>query len=103
MTRLHRTGLVLAGAVMALLSLGGALPASASSVVREPPPGIIGTPAAHPVAPAVRTMVAGGMPGWQIVLIAIAASLVAAAAAVLADRARASRSRLSLTGTRHAH
>jgi hypothetical protein len=31
------------------------------------------------------------MPGWQITLIAVAASLLAATAAVLADRARASR------------
>jgi hypothetical protein len=31
------------------------------------------------------------MPGWQITLIAVAAALLAAAVAVLADRARASR------------
>jgi hypothetical protein len=34
---------------------------------------------------------AGGMPGWQITLIAIAAALAAATAAVFLDRARASR------------
>jgi hypothetical protein len=34
---------------------------------------------------------AGGMPGWQITLIAVAAALVAATAAVLLDRARAGR------------
>jgi hypothetical protein len=31
------------------------------------------------------------MPGWQITLIAVAAALLAAMVAVLADRARASR------------
>jgi hypothetical protein len=36
-------------------------------------------------------VVAGGMPGWQIALIAIGAAIVAAAAAVFLDRARAGR------------
>jgi hypothetical protein len=39
----------------------------------------------------VHTVVSGGMPGWQITLIAVAAALLAATVAVLADRARASR------------
>src|SRR5215813_10966560 len=50
------------------------------SGVRLPPPG--GSPAT-PVVPAVRTVVVGGMPGWQIALIAIAAALIAALAAAL--------------------
>jgi hypothetical protein len=33
----------------------------------------------------------GGTPGWQIVLIAVAAALLATVAAVLLDRARAAR------------
>jgi hypothetical protein len=33
----------------------------------------------------------GGMPGWQITLIALGAALVAATTAVLLDRARAAR------------
>ena len=41
--------------------------------------------------PAVHTVVTGGMPGWQITLIAVAAALLAATVAVLADRARAGR------------
>ena len=45
-------------------------------------------PARHDLVPAsVRTVVVGGMPGWQIALIAVAAALLAATAAVLADRA----------------
>jgi hypothetical protein len=39
----------------------------------------------------VRTVIVGGMPGWQIALIAVAAAVVAAAAAVLLDRDRAAR------------
>jgi len=34
---------------------------------------------------------AGGIPGWQITLIAVAAALAAATAAVVLDRARPSR------------
>jgi hypothetical protein len=43
----------------------------------------------------VHTIVAGGMPGWQITLIAAAAALLAAAAAVLLDRARSARRHLT--------
>jgi hypothetical protein len=35
-----------------------------------------------------RTVVVGGMPGWQIVLIAAGAAPLAAVLAILADRAR---------------
>ena len=40
----------------------------------------------QPVHVPVQTVVIGGMPGWQIALIAIGAGLFAAAAAVLLDR-----------------
>jgi hypothetical protein len=36
----------------------------------------------------VQTVIVGGMPGWQIALIAVAAAVVAAAVAVLLDRVR---------------
>ena len=39
----------------------------------------------------VHTVVVGGLPGWQIALIAVAATLVAATVAVLVNRARAAR------------
>ena len=95
MTGLHRACMVLAGLVVSLLSLAGTAPASASTITREPPPGGSGMAPAvsptHPLAPAVRTIVVGGMPGWQIALIAVAAALVAAIAAVLLDRARTAR------------
>jgi hypothetical protein len=38
--------------------------------------------------PPVQTVIVGGMPGWQIALIAAAAAIVAAAVAVLLDRVR---------------
>jgi hypothetical protein len=44
--------------------------------------------------PVIRTVVVGGMPGWQIAAIAIGAALVAAVAAVLLDRSRSVRRRL---------
>jgi hypothetical protein len=43
------------------------------------------------LAPAVHIVVAGGMPGWQISLIAVGSALLAATFAVLLDRARATR------------
>ena len=56
---------------------------------------------AHPLPPAdcctsgtatgVTLITGGGMPGWQITLIAIGAALLAATVAVLLDRARAAR------------
>jgi hypothetical protein len=49
-------------------------------------------------APAVtRTVVVGGIPGWQIALIVIGTALVAAAAAVLLDRTWAARRRPDTT------
>jgi hypothetical protein len=94
MIRLHRAGLVLAGIAVALLNVAVTLPASASSVHILPPPDGPGSLPADPVDPVVRTIVVGGTPGWQIALIAIAASLLAATAAVLAYRAWTVRIRL---------
>jgi hypothetical protein len=53
-------------------------PAAGGGVIQPPPT----------LAP-----VAGGMPGWQITLIAVGAALIAAVLAVLADRARSARRR----------
>ena len=47
-------------------------------------------PPAQVPAP-IHTVTAGGMPGWQITLIAVGAAVLAAILAVAADRARASR------------
>ena len=41
--------------------------------------------------PVTRSVVLGGMPGWQIALVAAGVSVLAAAVAVILDRARAAR------------
>ena len=83
----HLAG-VLAAGVFALLALATASPAMAAtaSVPHYGPPAS-GTPA--PPVVVTHTVVVGGMPGWQIALIAAGAALLAAAIAVLFDRARA--------------
>jgi MFS family permease len=45
------------------------------------------------VQPPPPPLAVGGMPGWQITLIAVGAALVAAVLAVLADRVRSARRR----------
>jgi hypothetical protein len=81
MNRIHRCLGVMAVLGGVLLTLAVAAPAALATI---PDPG--GGPALEP-APAIQTVVAGGMPGWQITLIAAGAALVAAVAAVLLDRA----------------
>jgi hypothetical protein len=90
---LRRLAAALAGLAGALLALTAAAPAAlAEPRTYRPPPGWYKhpplSPTHHGLVPAsVRTVVVGGMPGWQIALIAIAAALLAATGAVLADRA----------------
>jgi hypothetical protein len=47
--------------------------------------------------PVPQAVVVGGMPGWQIALIAIGATAAAAVTAVLLDRMRSARRQLSPT------
>ena len=85
--RLRRITAVLAAVTGALLAWAAAVPAASAAIIPVPGDGPYGpVPAAT-----VRVIAAGGMPGWQITLIAVAAGLVAATAAVVLDRARASR------------
>jgi hypothetical protein len=72
-----------------LVGLSGTLliiTAAAPAALAVPPPP---RPAQTPVR--VHTLITGGMPGWQITLIAVGAALLAALLAVLADRMRATR------------
>jgi hypothetical protein len=85
---IRRTAGILAGLTGALLALGAASPAAFATLV--PPPGG-GTGGPAPAPPPVHTVVVGGMPGWQIALIAAGAALLAAALAVLAHRMWAAR------------
>ena len=99
--RLTAASGVLAGALLAFAALAPA--ALARSFPPRPPGwdkhpplplGHVAGPvmgpnrAGYPPTSYVSTVVAGGMPGWQIALIAIGAALLAATAAVLLDRAR---------------
>jgi hypothetical protein len=90
MNRIRRIAAILSGlAASVLVTLTGATAAFAYPV---PPPG----GPAGPVQPLrVHTIVTGGMPGWQIALIAIGAAIVAAALAVSLDRARTAHQQLT--------
>jgi len=86
MNRIRRIGAAVATLAGALLALAAAPAAFAS--LPPLPPGIN----KHPPLPAhIHTAVVGGMPGWQIILIAVGAALAGAAVAIVADRAQLAR------------
>jgi hypothetical protein len=91
-TRFAAVLTTLAGAVQAF---GAAAPA-AFATLPPPEPGRTGD--AAPVV--IHTVIAGGMPGGKIILIAAAAAAaaLAAVAAVLPDRARATRRHMTAPG-----
>ena len=70
-----------AAAAAAAAALAVAPAAFATEVPAPPADGGAAAPAA------VHTVVVGGTPGWQIALLAVGAAVLAAAAAVLLDRA----------------
>ena len=96
----------LAGALLAFTVTAPAAPAR--PVLPPQPPGWNKRPPLpyrhwdEPVHIPVRTVVIGGMPGWQIALIAVAAALAAAALTVLADRAWAGRRKAITAAARRA-
>jgi hypothetical protein len=90
--RIHRLAAILAASACALLGLAVASPAMAmTSSVPHP-----GASVPQPQVPApVHTMIVGGMPGWQITLIAAGAAVLTALLAVAADRAYTARRRVT--------
>jgi hypothetical protein len=88
----------MAAASPAMAMTGGNPVPDPNAGVPEPWPGA-NLPAAQ-APPAIhivtRTVVVGGMPGWQIALIAAGAALLAAALAMLADRVRAAHRKTAL-------
>jgi hypothetical protein len=96
MNRIHRSIRVLAG-LFAGIVVALAAGAPAALATQAPPPGQLPrflpcSPMCanelHAVVPAhIHAVATGGMPGWQITLIAIGAALLAAAATLLLDRA----------------
>lgn len=110
---IHRSVRVLAGlfaGAIAALAVGvtAALATSASPppspagkrftlITIRPGNGLPGGTAASPVPAPTHPAVSGGMPGWQITLIAIGAALLVAAVALLLDRAWTARRRSTAT------
>jgi hypothetical protein len=88
-----RLAVALAALAGALLAFGIASPPAFAFPL---PPS--GGPAVRP-APAHHVIVSGGMPGWQIALIATGAAVVAAVMAVLLDRAWAARRNIARLAT----
>jgi hypothetical protein len=84
MNRIHRCLGVVTALGGALLSLAVAASAAFAAPATFPPPDPPTGPGQESV---IHTIIVGGMPGWQITLIAAGAALIAAVAAVLADRA----------------
>jgi len=95
----RRVAAVLTGLAGALLAFAGAAPAALARPTPPHPPGWPPLPPGwnkHPPLPPrhvhhVYTVVVGGMPGWQIALIAAGVALLAATAAVVVYRAWAGR------------
>ena len=85
----RRSGAVAASA-MAVPAIVASVPPLPPGWNHRPP-----MPLEYVYGPVVKgpghTIVSGGMPGWQIILIAAGAALVAATVAVLLDRARMAR------------
>jgi hypothetical protein len=71
-----------------LLAFATPSPAKAATVIIPGPGRAVPT---TQVPAQIRTVVAGGMPGWQIALIAAGTAVMAAILAVAAERARAAR------------
>jgi hypothetical protein len=87
--RAGRLAAVLTAVVCGLLASAAVVPAAFAG---EFVPGPGGAGFVPPVTTTpVHVITMGGTPGWQIALIALGAALIAAASAVLLDRARTGR------------
>jgi hypothetical protein len=95
MNTIGRLTVALAGLACALLVYAAAAPAALAQPFPPRAPGWDKHPP-PPQSAGIHTVVAGGMPGWQIALIAIGAALLAATVAVLVDRARAARRKTNI-------
>jgi len=93
--RIRRIAATLAGLTLLCLGLATAAPAAFAMIV-PPPGGPAGATATSGTVTVTRTVVVGGMPGWQIALIAAGTAVVAAILAVLADRVHAAHRKTAL-------
>jgi hypothetical protein len=90
----RRLAAALAAVTCALLASAVVPAASAAPLTPAPPDPALPAPVPAPATPVITV---GGMPGWQIILIAVGAALVAAIAAVFLDRMLATRRSASST------
>ena len=91
---LSRLGAVLASLAVIAMSFASSASASTSMIpVGGSGDGAVGPDGTPAPVTVIRTVVVGGMPGWQIALIAVVAALFTAIAAVLAERSRTARRR----------
>jgi hypothetical protein len=92
---LSRLGVVLGSLAVVAVSFASGAAASTTMIPVGGSGGASGPDTGPDTGPVtvVRTVVVGGMPGWQIVLIAAVAALVTAVAAVLVERTRVARRR----------
>ena len=88
--RLRRIAAAIAAVICGVLAPLAIIPAASAMLVPDPG-GAGGTIPSGPASATVRVVTVGGMAGWQIALIALGAALVAAAAAVMLDRALTAR------------
>ena len=88
--RIFRPAARLAAALAAVL---GAIIAAPAAFATEVPPGGTGDTGTTAIPATVHTVTVGGTPGWQIALFIVAAAVLAAVIAVLADRTRIARRR----------
>jgi hypothetical protein len=95
--QLRRITAILAIAAGGMLAWATAAPAASAAIIPVPGAGAGYGPGPGALPSPVRVITVGGMPGWQIALIALAAALAAATAAVFLDRALAGR-RTASTG-----
>ncbi len=93
MNPIYSTAQLLAGLTVSacvVLTYAAAIPA-ALATPRPQPPGYYKHPPLPQTHARIHTVLTGGTPGWQIILIAAAAALLGAALAVLLNRIRAAR------------
>lgn len=95
--RLRRFAAVLAAVASGLLASFAVVPAAFARIEPDPGGGYAPTRVARVPATTVRVVTAGGMPGWQITVIALGAALLAATAAVMLYRALAARRSVAVT------
>ena len=93
---IRRLAVLLAGLVTALMASSAVVPAAFAVI--QPPSGGQGRPVQAP-SPQVHLTVSGGMPGWQITLIAVGAAIAAAVVVVILDHSQVVRRHLTRAAT----